>query len=40
VINDGTAGFQASNDLAIELAKKTAGTLPPLGNITASSFFI
>jgi methionine-rich copper-binding protein CopC len=39
VINDGTAGVQASNDLAIGLTGYT-GTLPPLGNITVSSFFI
>jgi Ca2+-binding RTX toxin-like protein len=39
VINDGTAGFQASNDLAINLTGYTE-TLPPLGNITVSSFFI
>jgi hypothetical protein len=39
VINDGTAGFQASNDLVINLTGYT-GTLPPLGNITVSSFFI
>jgi Ca2+-binding RTX toxin-like protein len=39
VINDGTAGFQASNDLAIDLTGYT-GTLPPLGNITVSCFFI
>jgi Ca2+-binding RTX toxin-like protein len=39
VINDGTAGFQASNDLVIDLTGYT-GTLPPLGNITVSSFFI
>jgi Ca2+-binding RTX toxin-like protein len=39
VINDGTAGFQASNDLVINLRGYT-GTLPPLGNITVSSFFI
>jgi Ca2+-binding RTX toxin-like protein len=39
VINDGTAGFQASKDLAIDLTGYT-GTLPLLGNITVSSFFI
>jgi Ca2+-binding RTX toxin-like protein len=39
VINDCTAGFQASNDLVINLTGYT-GTLPPLGNITVSSFFI
>jgi methionine-rich copper-binding protein CopC len=39
VINDGTAGFQASNDLVINLTRYT-GTLPPMGNITVSSFFI
>ena len=39
VINDGTAGFQASNDLLINLTGYT-GTLPPLGNIIVSSFFI
>jgi hypothetical protein len=39
VINDGTAGFQASKDLVIDLTGYT-GTLPPMGNITVSSFFI
>jgi Ca2+-binding RTX toxin-like protein len=39
IINDGTAGFQASNDLAINLTRYT-GALPRLGNITVSSFFI
>jgi len=39
VINDGTAGFQASNDLVLSLTGST-GTLPPLGNITVSNFFI
>ena len=39
VINDGTAGFQASKDLVIDLTGYS-GTLPPLGNITVSSFFI
>ncbi|MEG4631630.1 Ig-like domain-containing protein, partial [Microcoleus sp. AR_TQ3_B6] len=39
VINDGTAGFHASNDLAIDLTGYTR-TLRPLGNITDRSFFI
>ncbi|TAH25967.1 MAG: hypothetical protein EAZ09_01210, partial [Oscillatoriales cyanobacterium] len=39
VINDGTAGFQASNDLVINLTGST-GTLPPLGNIPVTNFFI
>ncbi|MEG5042580.1 MULTISPECIES: calcium-binding protein, partial [unclassified Microcoleus] len=38
VINDGTAGFQASNDLVIKLT--TTGTLPPAGAIPVTSFFI
>ena len=39
VINDGTAGFQASNDLVINLTEYTR-TLLPLGNISVRSFFI
>ena len=39
VINNGTAGFQASYDLVINLTRYTEA-LPPLGNITVSSFFI
>jgi hypothetical protein len=39
VINDGVAGFQASNDLVINLTGYT-GALPALGNIPVSSFFV
>jgi Bacterial Ig-like domain/FG-GAP-like repeat/FG-GAP repeat len=39
VINDGVAGFQALNDLVINLTGYT-GALPALGNIPVSSFFI
>ncbi|MGL5059563.1 MAG: bluetail domain-containing putative surface protein, partial [Microcoleus sp.] len=38
-INNGTAGFQASGDLVVNLTGYT-GTLPPLGNVAVSSFFI
>ncbi|MEG4487611.1 bluetail domain-containing putative surface protein [Microcoleus sp. D2_18a_B4] len=38
VINDATAGFQASNDLVIKLT--TTGTLPPAGSIPVTNFFI
>jgi Ca2+-binding RTX toxin-like protein len=38
VINDGTAGFQAGNDLVIELV--TSNPLPPLGNIPVTNFFV
>jgi Ca2+-binding RTX toxin-like protein len=39
VINDGTAGFQAGNDLVVKLTGYT-GTLPALGAIPVSSFFV
>jgi Ca2+-binding RTX toxin-like protein len=39
VVNDGTAGFQTSNDLVVNLTGYT-GTLPALGNLTVSSFFV
>ncbi|MCA2898041.1 Calx-beta domain-containing protein [Microcystis sp. M039S1] len=39
VINDSTAGFQSSNDLLINITGFT-GTLPALGSINVSSFFI
>jgi Ca2+-binding RTX toxin-like protein len=39
VINDSTAGFQSSNDLLINITGFT-GTLPALGDITVSNFFI
>ncbi|WP_293363464.1 Ig-like domain-containing protein, partial [Microcoleus sp. CAWBG52] len=39
VINDGTAGFQAGNDLVINLTGST-GTLPALGSIPVTNFFI
>jgi large repetitive protein len=39
VINDGVAGFQASNDLVVNLTGYT-GALPALGAIPVSSFFV
>ena len=39
VINDGVAGFQAATDLVINLTGHT-GTLPGLGTITASTWFV
>jgi hypothetical protein len=39
VINDGTAGFQSSNDLLVNITGYS-GTLPALGTITANSFFV
>ena len=39
VINDETAGFQSANDLVINLTGIT-GTLPALGTISVSSFFV
>ncbi|WP_228019685.1 bluetail domain-containing putative surface protein [Sphaerospermopsis sp. LEGE 08334] len=39
VINDGVAGFQSSNDLLVNITGYT-GTLPALGTIAVSSFFI
>ena len=39
VINDSTDGFQSSNDLLINITGFT-GTLPALGNIPVSNFFI
>lgn len=38
IINDGTAGFQANNDLVINLA--TFGTMPDLGSIPVDTFFV
>jgi Ca2+-binding RTX toxin-like protein len=38
-INDSTAGFQSSSDLLVNLTGLT-GTLPALGNIAVSSFFV
>lgn len=38
-VNDSTAGFQASSDLLVNLTGLT-GTLPALGNIPVSSFFV
>jgi Ca2+-binding RTX toxin-like protein len=38
VINDGTAGFQLGNDLVIGLV--TSNTLPPMGNIPVTDFFV
>ncbi|TRV12497.1 MAG: hypothetical protein EWV41_03940, partial [Microcystis wesenbergii Mw_MB_S_20031200_S109] len=39
VINDSTAGFQSSNDLLINITGFT-GSLPALGSLTVSNFFI
>ncbi|OBQ38529.1 MAG: hypothetical protein AN487_07235, partial [Anabaena sp. CRKS33] len=39
VINDGIAGFQSSNDLLVNITG-FSGTLPALGTIAVSSFFI
>jgi hypothetical protein len=39
VINDSAAGFQSSNDLLINITGFT-GTLPALGNIPVSNFFV
>ena len=39
VINDSMAGFQSSNDLLINITGFT-GTLPALGNIPVSNFFV
>ncbi|MFM6404810.1 MAG: bluetail domain-containing putative surface protein, partial [Microcystis sp.] len=39
VINDSAAGFQSSNDLLINITGFT-GTLPALGSIPVSNFFV
>ncbi|MDB9467193.1 hypothetical protein PN491_11440, partial [Dolichospermum circinale CS-539/09] len=39
VINDDVAGFQSSNDLLVNITGYS-GTLPALGTIAVSSFFI
>jgi hypothetical protein len=39
VVNDGTAGFQTANDSVVNITG-FSGTLPGLGAITPSSFFI
>jgi hypothetical protein len=39
LINDSNAGFQSDSDLLINVTGLT-GTLPALGNISVSSFFI
>lgn len=39
VINDGIAGFQSTQDLLVNLTGYT-GTLPSLGSIAVSSFFV
>jgi hypothetical protein len=39
VINDGVLGFQAGNDLVVNLTGYT-GALPALGTIPVSSFFV
>lgn len=39
IINDDTAGFQSANDLVINVTGIT-GTLPALGSIPVSNFFI
>jgi hypothetical protein len=38
VINDDTAGFQSGNDLVIGLV--ISNTLPPMGNIPVTDFFV
>ncbi|MEH2048212.1 bluetail domain-containing putative surface protein [Nostoc sp.] len=38
-INDSIAGFQSNSDVLVNLTGLT-GTLPALGNIAVSSFFI
>ena len=39
IINDGTAGFQSSNDLLVNITGYS-GTIPPLGSISVNSFFV
>jgi len=39
VVNDGTAGFQATNDLLVNITGFT-GTIPALGTIAVNSFFV
>jgi hypothetical protein len=39
VVNDGVAGFNSSTDLVINMTGYS-GTLPGLGNITVSDFFL
>jgi len=39
MINDGVAGFQAANDLVVNVTGYT-GTLPAFGNVAVSSLFI
>jgi Ca2+-binding RTX toxin-like protein len=39
IVNDNVAGFQSANDLLVNVTGIT-GTLPALGNITVSNFFV
>jgi hypothetical protein len=39
IINDGTGGFQSSNDLLVNITGYS-GTLPALGAISVNSFFV
>ena len=39
IINDNTTGFQTNNDLLVNITG-FSGTLPAVGNITVSSFFV
>ena len=39
IVNDNVAGFQNANDLLVNVTGIT-GTLPALGNITVSNFFV
>jgi len=39
VVNDGTAGFQATNDLLVNITGFT-GTIPALGTIAVNNFFV
>ena len=39
VVNDSTAGFQANNDLLVNITGFT-GTIPALGNVAVNSFFV
>jgi serralysin len=39
VVNDGTAGFQANNDLLVNITGFT-GTIPALGTVAVNSFFV
>ncbi|MFM6711535.1 MAG: bluetail domain-containing putative surface protein, partial [Microcystis panniformis] len=39
IVNDNVAGFQSANDLLVNVTGIT-GTLPALGSITVSNFFV